>query len=162
MRQTIVSARELQAGLLASRQQLKEETNGNTNWSGYLGRHAEGRQRNHKTRQRRIRRFLLIFIAIRERQRHKSGRIDRRRRGRLLLDGAGVQSRKGRSSRQTRQYHGGGETGAWRWRIQNHFHRFENGSRCSRNGRSKISRASRVNKKDLSSLRRSRRHADQP
>src|SRR6266567_1194706 len=68
---------------------------------------------------------------------------------------------KSRSSCQTDQHDRDRETRT-RWRrIQNHLHRFEDGSRCSRNRRSKIPRTSRPDEEDLPGLRGAFRDPDQ-
>src|SRR4029450_5003780 len=109
-------------GSRAKRNQLtiKGGKYGNTNWIGCLGRHTETRQGHHETRERRIRRSLLIFITFRRGKGQESGRAHRRGGGGVLLNGAFGKSGKSRSSGEANQHDRDRETGNGRRGSKGH------------------------------------------
>ncbi|CCD01938.1 protein of unknown function (plasmid) [Azospirillum baldaniorum] len=112
--------------------------------------------------QRRVRRRLLLPVALRERHRHQPGGTDRRRPRRLLLHGAVRRPVEGRAHADARAHHRPRPSRQGRRRIRHHEDRTGLRGRDSRHRRRDLSAAGRGCEEELPGVQGADRHGDHP
>src|SRR5215216_6399499 len=129
-----------------------EEANARTQRDSTLGRRPARRQGNHAPRQRRVRRSVLVLLALRRGNGNEPRRAYRRRPRRLLLDGAVRRARARRPCSDVDRDRGPGPPRARRQRLSHLTHRALHHGRCARHRRRRLPRAGRDRQEELSRL----------